>query len=135
MHAEREEKSHDEQPWSDLLGASRRVAARTLDIGANRVELLMVEVQEERERLLRSFHLALAAAAFAVLGGFALTFAVAVLLWDHGAVAVLFSTAAVCAGATLFLRSRIMGLQREHPMFSATLNQLRKDRQCIADLP
>jgi len=134
MHAEREEQSHDDQPWSDLLGASRRVAQRTLDIGANRVELLMVEVQEERERLLRSFHLALAAAAFAVLAGFALTFAVAVLLWDHGAVAVLFSTAAVCAGATLYLRNRILGFQREYPMFSATMDQLRKDRRCLADM-
>jgi uncharacterized membrane protein YqjE len=134
MHVDREEHAHDEQPFNDLLGASKRVAQRTLDIGANRVELLMVEVQEERERLLRSFHLAIAAAAFAVLAGFALTFAIAVLLWDHGAVAALFSTAAVCLGVTLYLRTRILGLQREHPMFAATMEQLRKDRQCLADL-
>jgi uncharacterized membrane protein YqjE len=125
---------HTEESLSDLLGATRRVAQRTLDIGANRVELLMVEVQEERERLLHSFHLALAAAAFAVLGGFALTFALAVLLWDHGAVAVLFSLAAVCIGTALFLRGRIMGLQRDNPMFAATMDQLRKDRECLADM-
>lgn len=118
----------------DLLGATRRVAQRTLDIGANRAELLMVEVQEERERLLRSFHLALAAAAFGVLGGFALIFALAVLLWDQGAVAVLFSIAAASAGAAAFMRSRIAGLQRDHPMFAATMEQLRKDRECLADL-
>jgi len=123
-----------DEPLSHLLGASRRVAQRTIDIGANRVELLMVEVQEERERLLRSFHLALASAAFAVLTGFALTFALAVLLWDHGAVAVLFTIAAISAGASLFLRSRIVGLQRDFPMFGATMDQLRKDRKCLGDM-
>jgi len=123
-----------DEPLSDLLGASRRVAQRTIDIGANRVELLMVEVQEERERLLRSFHLALASAAFAVLGGFALTFALAVLLWDHGAVAVLFTVAAISAAASLVLRGRILGLQRDYPMFGATMDQLRKDRECLGDM-
>jgi uncharacterized membrane protein YqjE len=123
-----------DEPLSDLLGASRRVAQRTIDIGANRVELLVVEVQEERERLLHSFHLAVASAAFAVLAGFALTFALAVLLWDHGAVAVLFTTAAISACASLFLCSRILRLQRDYPMFGATLAQLRKDRECLGDM-
>jgi uncharacterized membrane protein YqjE len=123
-----------DEPLSDLLGASRRVAQRTIDIGANRVELLVVEVQEERERLLHSFHLAVASAAFAVLAGFALTFALAVLLWDHGAVAVLFTTAAISAGASLFVRSRLLGLQRDYPMFGATMDQLRKDRECLGDI-
>ena len=131
MKAEPEEAAAD--PLSDLLGASRRMAQRTIDIGANRVELLMVEVQEERERLLLSFHLALASAAFAVLTGFALTFALAVLLWDHGAVAVLFSIAAVSGACSLYLRRRIVGLQRDYPMFGATLDQLRKDRECLGD--
>jgi len=125
---------HSEESLGDLLAASQRVAQRTLDIGANRVELLMVEVQEERERLLRSFHLAVAAAAFGVLGGFALTFALAVLLWDHGAVAVLFVVAAVCAGFTTLLVSRILRWQRDYPMFAATVDQLRKDRECLADI-
>jgi uncharacterized membrane protein YqjE len=129
-----EQAEHTEESLGALLGASRRIAQRTLDIGANRVELLMVEVQEERERLLRAFHLALAAAAFAVLGGFALTFALAVLLWDHGAVAVLFGIAAACIGTTLSLRLRISSLQRDNVMFAATLDQLRKDRECLADM-
>ncbi|MEY2409901.1 MAG: hypothetical protein QOF48_2571 [Verrucomicrobiota bacterium] len=115
----------------DLLGASGRVARRTLDIGANRVELLMVEVQEERERLLRSFHIALAAAAFGILGGFALTFALAVLLWEHGAVAALFCTAGICLGVTIYLAARVNGMQRDTPMFGATMDQLRKDRACF----
>ncbi len=123
-----------EESLSDLLSASRRITQRTLDIGVNRVELLMVEVQEERERLLRSFHLALVAAALAVLGGFALTFALAVLFWDHGAVAVLFSIAALCIGATLFLRHRISSLHREDSMFASTLEQLRKDRECLHEI-
>jgi uncharacterized membrane protein YqjE len=42
-----------------------------LAIGENRFELLMVEVQEERERLLHAIVLALGAAALGLLAGMA----------------------------------------------------------------
>lgn len=47
----------------------------------NRLELLAVEVQEERERLLHALLLALGVAAFGLLAGLTLTAAVAVVLW------------------------------------------------------
>ena len=47
-----------------LVETSKRFARRLLTIGENRFELLMVEVQEERERLLRAILLALGVAAF-----------------------------------------------------------------------
>jgi len=130
----RESNEHDAPSLDDLLAATRRAAQCTLDIGANRVELLMVEVQEERERLLRSLHYGLAAASFGVLAGFSLTFAVAVLFWDHGAVLALFITAGVCAATTWFLCHRISALQRDYSMFAATTAQLRKDRECLGSM-
>ena len=45
-----------------LADASRRLAQRALVICENRIELLMLEVQEERERFLRAVLLALGAA-------------------------------------------------------------------------
>lgn len=126
------ETNHAEESVPDLLAASRRVAQRTIDIGANRIELLMVEVQEERERLVRSLHLALAAAAFALLAGVAFTFAIVVVFWDRGAVAALFGLTALYAGAAVFLRSRVVHCHRDWPMFGATMDQLRKDRECLA---
>ena len=42
-----------------LVELSKRLARRLLAIGENRFELLMVEVQEEHERLLHAWHLRL----------------------------------------------------------------------------
>jgi uncharacterized membrane protein YqjE len=50
-----------------LADASRRVVQRALVICENRLELLMVEMQEERERVLRAIWLSLAAATFGLL--------------------------------------------------------------------
>ena len=47
-----------------LVETSKRFARRLLTIGENRFQLLMVEVQEERERFLRAILLALGVAAF-----------------------------------------------------------------------
>jgi uncharacterized membrane protein YqjE len=64
-----------------LVETLKRFARRLLIIGENRFELLIVEVQEERERLLRAILLALGVAAFALLAATALTATIAVLLW------------------------------------------------------
>ncbi|MDB6110674.1 MAG: hypothetical protein JWR69_2424, partial [Pedosphaera sp.] len=56
-----------------LAASSKRFARRLMTIGENRLELLLVEVQEERERLLRAILLALGVAVFGFLTGAALT--------------------------------------------------------------
>ena len=61
-----------------LAANSKQFTRRLLTIGENRLELLAVEVQEERERLLHAFLLALAVAAFGLLAGLALTAAIVV---------------------------------------------------------
>ena len=68
--------------FSQLATPSKDFARRLMIIGENRLELLMVEVQEERERLLRAILLALGIALFAFLSGVALTIAIVVLLWS-----------------------------------------------------
>ena len=67
--------------FGQLAASSKHFARRLLTIGENRLELLMVEVQEERERLLRAILLALGVAAFGLLAGVALTGAIVVLFW------------------------------------------------------
>ncbi len=52
---------------SQLAASSKDFARRLLTIGENRLELLTVEVQEGRERLLQAFLLALGVAAFGLL--------------------------------------------------------------------
>jgi uncharacterized membrane protein YqjE len=102
-----------------------------MTIGENRLELLAVEVQEEHQRRLHAFLLALGVAAFGLLAGLTLTAAIVVLLWPWSSVAVLLILTALYAAAGICLYRRLTGLLRNWQMLSATLDQLRKDRECL----
>jgi uncharacterized membrane protein YqjE len=114
-----------------MMDASRRIAHRSLDIGTNRIELLVVELQEERQRLLCSIVLALAAAGLALLGGFAFTLGVTLMFWERSPLLALGILTLVYAGGATLLGARLVRLQKGWHMFAATLDQLRKDRECL----
>lgn len=117
--------------FGQLAATSKTFARRLLTIGENRLELLAVEVQEERERLLHAFLLALGVAAFGLLAGLTLTAAFVVLSWDWSPVAVLLILTALYGAAGICLWRRLTGLLRDWQTLSATLDQLRKDRECL----
>jgi uncharacterized membrane protein YqjE len=114
-----------------LASTSKHFVRRLVTIGENRLELLAVEVQEERERHLHAFLLALGVAAFGLLAGFTLTAAIVVLLWAWSPVAVLLTLTALYAVAGICLYRQLTGLLRNWQTLSATLDQLRKDRECL----
>jgi len=114
-----------------IATASKHFARRLLTIGENRLELLMVEVQEERERLLYAILLALGVAVFVFLAGVALTVALVVLLWKISPVAVLLVLTSLYAAIALFFYRRFTALQRDWKTLPATLEQFRKDRACL----
>ncbi len=91
----------------------------------------MVEVQEERERLLHAILLALGVAVFGFLAGVALTVAIVVLLWHLSPVAVLLVLTSLYAAIAVYLYRRFTVLQRDWQTLSATLDQFRKDRACL----
>ena len=117
--------------FQQLAATSRHFARRLLTIGENRLELLTVEVQEERERLLHALLLALGVAAFGLLAGLALTAAIVVLLWAWSPVAVLLILTALYAAAGACLCRRLARLLRDWQTLSASLDQLQKDRACL----
>ena len=117
--------------FRELAANSKQFARRLLTIGENRLELLTVEVQEERERLLHAFLLALGVAAFGLLAGLTLTAAIVVLLWAWSPVAVLLTLTGGYGAAAVFLYRRLTLLLRDWQILSATLDQLRKDRACL----
>jgi uncharacterized membrane protein YqjE len=110
---------------------SKTFARRLLTIGENRLELLTVEVQEERERLLHAFLLALGVATFGLLAGLTLTAAVAVLLWAWSPLAVLLILTGLYAAAGICLYRQLIGVMRNWQTLSASLDQLRKDRASL----
>ena len=117
--------------FGQLATTSRTFARRLLTIGENRLELLTVEVQEECERLLHAFLLALGVAAFGLLAGITLTAAIVILLRTCSPVAVLLALTGLYGAAGVCLWRRLTRLLREWQTFSASLDQLRKDRACL----
>jgi len=116
----------------ELRDASpKHIARQLLVIADNRVELLMVEVQEERERLLRAILLALGVAVFGFLAGAALTVALVVMLWSLSPIAVLLALTLIYGVSAVFLYRQFTMLQRSWETLPATLDQLRKDRACL----
>ena len=115
----------------DFVELSKRLARRLLAIGENRFELLMVEVQEERERLLHAIVLALGVAALGLLAGMALTGAIVVLMWEHSRVAALLVLTGLYGAAAVYLYRRLTRLLRDWQNLPATLDQLRKDHACL----
>lgn len=111
--------------------SSRRFARRLLTIGENRIELLLVEVQEERERLLHAFLLGLGVAALVLLAALTLTAAIVVWLWACSPVVVLLVLTGLYGGAGVWLGRRLAGRLCDWQALSASLDQFRKDRACL----
>ena len=120
--------------FSKLAATTKHFACRLLTIGENRLELLTVEVQEERERFLHAFLLALGVAAFGLLAGLTLTAAIVVLLWAWSPVAVLLILTGLYGTAGIWLYRRLAGLLRNWQALSASLEQLQKDRACLENI-
>src|SRR5271154_5298949 len=99
-----------------LAAASKRLAQRALVICENRAELLLVEVQEERERILHAIWLTIGVTAFGLLAGIALTAAVVIAFWQQSPLAALLILTALYAAAAALLYSRLARLQRDWQM-------------------
>ena len=116
---------------SQLATTSKHFVRRLATIGENRLELLAVEVQEERERHLQAFLLALGVAAFGLLTGLTLTATIVVLLWTWSPWAALLTLTIFYGAVGIYLYQRLIGVMRNWQTLSASLDQLRKDRACL----
>ncbi len=114
-----------------LLVALPRLAATILAVFQNRLELLVVELQEERIRL---FNALLLIAVIVVLGLFTLAMAAVaagLIVWDKFGVVGLWAMSGLGFLCTLlaywWLRARL----KNWPLLAGTLAELRKDRECL----
>jgi len=114
-----------------LGDATKRIAQRMFVIFENRLQLLMVEAQEERERVLLAILLALCAVAFGLLAGVTLTVVIAVALWEYSHILALLVLATLYTSAALIFYSQLVRLQRDWQSLPGTLEQLKKDRECL----
>src|SRR5277367_2448880 len=90
-----------------LGDTTKRIAQRVFVIVENRLQLLLVEAQEERERVVLAILLALGAAAFGLLAGVTLTVVIAVALWEHSPVIALLVLVALYTIAAVAFYGRL----------------------------
>jgi uncharacterized membrane protein YqjE len=121
--------------FNQLGTTSKRFVRRLAIIGENRLELLLVELEEERKCVLRSFLLGLGVAVFALLASSTLTAAIAVLLWSCSPLAVLLTLTGLYGVGGICLYWRLTRLLRNWQTLPASLDQLRKDRACLEEMP
>ena len=114
-----------------LFASFRQLGSTLAGIVGNRLELLLVELQEERNRLIVALTLLLVCLLFA---GFALaltTAAVVYLLWSTHPLAALLGVAGVYGIAAVIAGRRCQGLLHDSQPFASTLAEFRKDQQCL----
>jgi len=122
------------KPLGDIKTISRRMAKRALDMGENRLQLLLLEVEEERERLLQALLLALGVATFGLLAGVAFTITVLLLCWSWSPLLAVSVLTLFYGAMALFFKVRLSRLRRDWAAFSGSLSQLRKDCSCLAEM-
>jgi uncharacterized membrane protein YqjE len=116
-----------------LSATSRHFGHLLLTIGENRLELLTLELQEERDRFLQAILYAMATVAVGLLGGGTLTAALVVILWPYTHVGALLGLTVIYGIGGYALSRRVIGLLHQQPL-PATVEQLRKDRACLAKI-
>ena len=116
-----------------IFGSLKRLVQSTLAIAQNRLELLLVELREER---LQFFELLLLAGIVIVLAAMTLataTFAVVVLCLRAGRFDVLLGLLLLYLLSTLVAFWRLRQRLKSWEPLSATLAELKKDKACIED--
>ena len=114
---------------SGLFGSLRRLLATLLGIVSTRIELLVNEWEEERLRVLRMLLFALLAVFCACMGMVMLTIFIVVLFWhDNPLLAVSLLALFYFAAAATFGLLLVRLLHQRSVLFSASLAELRKDR-------
>ncbi len=115
-------------------GPLRRMIASVFALLQSRLELIGVELAEERERIIAVIFLGLVAVMFAMMALISLTALIAVAFWDSyrwqvlaGITAVYGLGALICA-----LRAR-SGLHGAPIVFEATLHEFEKDREMFRE--
>lgn len=120
---------HENDPG--LSQSLRQLLDRTLELVENRAELVAVEFQEERIRLIQTamflFGLMVCVGMLLLL----LTLGVLFLFWDHGRWYAFGGLVVVYGVVGFFCWNRLSRLFKGHVAFSATLDQFRKDRQWL----
>jgi uncharacterized membrane protein YqjE len=120
-----------DQDKPGLFESSRRVLRTAVATLENRLELFLVELHEEKFRILNALLLVGALVIVGFLALLLVSVTLIVAFWDTARLAVLISLSAVYSVAALAIYWRLKALFDNWPAFRASLDELKKDRECL----
>ncbi len=119
-------------PSAGILDSVRTLADSLLATVQDRIELISVELQEEKFRLIQTFIWISAAIFTAVMAIMFASITVVYLLWDSARLAALIGLTAVYAAAAAAIVVAFRGyIARQPKPFAATLQEIKTDRSTI----
>jgi uncharacterized membrane protein YqjE len=123
----------DDGAPAGLFASLRGVLLTVLGIAGTRIELIGVEIAEERERLVGLLITAVAVVFAFSFAALLLTLLVVALFWENRVIA-LGACAAAYAAAGTWLLARLRTQLTERPaLFAATIAELEKDRDALRE--
>lgn len=123
----------DETPPSEggIFSGVARLFQTLRDTAANRVELFLVELQEERIRLIDALLWVAVAIVCALMTLLMITLMVVVIFWDTHRLLVLSLVTVAYAVAAVVAMVKLRSQLQRWRAFSATLEQIKKDYSCF----
>ncbi|MDR5868064.1 phage holin family protein [Halomonas koreensis] len=118
-------------PARRVFGAGRRLLGSLLATGETRLRLAVLELEEERARLVGLLLLAGLSLLLLLLGLGALTTLVIVVFWETHRLAAIGGSAAVLLLGGLGLAAWVMRLARRRTLLADTLKHLALDRELL----
>ena len=115
--------------WASL----KRILDTLLATAQNRLELFVVELQEEKCRLIEALLCAVAAVAFGLMTLTLATITIILFFWENGRLLALASLSVLYLVGTLVAWRGLRARLKSRSAFSATLAEIRKDRACLEE--
>ncbi len=126
--------SNDPAEPPTAVSSLGRVARLVLATLSNRTELLLVEAQEERQRLLQALLLVAILVTAGTLSLVVVTFTIVAVLWERRVpTLVVLSLVYIAAATVAFFRLRRQ--MRGWQAFGGTIDELQKDREWLKENP
>jgi uncharacterized membrane protein YqjE len=114
-------------------GALRRLSETFLSILHNRLELITLELKEEKYWAVNTLILAVLAASFSILSIVAVLVTIAVLVPETARPWVMIGISVLLIASLLFCVFQLKARLKRPPMLSETLAELKKDIACLKD--
>ena len=116
-----------------MFGSVKRLLNKALAGLENRIELFLVELREERVRVIEAFLLGCVGAMLGFMTVLMTTVTVVVIFWDSARVTVLVVLSVCYCLATVGVFWRLRVRLRNWSSFPATLGELKKDRAWLSE--